>query len=165
MSFREIKWGIILKVLWLTTTLSIWQMGLGSCLIQPDCDLARRSIWPLLWLFSFPGGFILALINDLFVSFGFALDTSIPVEYAGLGLGAILVGYIQWFHVFPALLRKKDFVVLLLSPSARSLPGYKKPRSSSFEFDTSLVAPFDDIGRTPLERVIVADDRSSTDAS
>ncbi|HEV7395921.1 MAG TPA: hypothetical protein VGN86_05370 [Pyrinomonadaceae bacterium] len=164
MSFRGIKLSFIFQALWLTSTLSIWQIGIGSCLTEPNCATARYRIWPLLWDLSFPASFILYLINDLVVRLGFVIELREPIQYVLLGLGVIFVGYLQWFCILPYLFRKKDFVILL--PAQIESPGSQINReNNSPGLESGRFALFDNEGRTPLERAMIGKNDQTTNVS
>ena len=121
-------------------------------LFYPDAG----STWleALMFLLSFPLGdaaMLLFYSDDLGVMGRFALWA--------LAMG---VGYAQWFHLFPALVRRKSpapMTTLNLSaapgvafapaavPHARALPG-RTPAQ-----DAPPTSPLDDRGLTPIERV------------
>jgi hypothetical protein len=161
MTFRGIKPIWIVKGAWLGCVISILLTSFGTCFLQPECTMARNELLPFLYAFSFPGSLLFVIFNDVLIDFGFVVDAAPPLHYLYLALGSILVGYIQWFHMIPALFSANKLTSLSLHQSEKLLvaetvpPTEEKPIANKTRLE---IAPFDEFGRTPFERVLVAQD-------
>ncbi len=158
-----------MKSAWLAANLTGWLMGLGSCMTEPNCRLAKNSLLPVLFLFSFPGSILFLIFNEVFIEIGIVVDGPPEMYYTFLSLGAMTVGYIQWFHILPALFGKQEVTVLSLNQpntiSEREQETTTKP-SRPAKLNAPQILPFDNAGRTPLERAINRRQRRRlTDAS
>ena len=74
-----------------------------------------------------------------------------------MGMWTIGVGYLQWFHVIPALFGKQSVTVLSLNKPSPLAAKEHEPTTSlraSELLISAQIRPFDKTGRTPLERVI-----------
>lgn len=154
---RRTNWVLVVKGVWLAANLTGWLMGLGSCTTEPNCSLATNNLLPILFLLSFPGSLFFLIVNEVLLEIGVIVDASPAMHYTFLSLGAIATGYIQWFHVLPALFGKRVFTTLSLnqpittSTREREIP--PKQRGPAIVKATQ-VQSFDRTGRSPLERVI-----------
>jgi hypothetical protein len=133
--------------------------------MQRNCDVAVLFVYPILMLLSFPGSYILELLNEFLMRLGFTLNLPAPLEYSLIGLGMILIGYVQWFYILPAMVRKTEFVKLFPNRNAKPLTMMIAAQPSASLKSADSIKPFDDVGRTPLERAIAADDYRTTNAS
>jgi hypothetical protein len=165
MRFRlKVKWGFLLKWIWIGTALSILQFGLGACLYEPSCSYAQNELLPLMLMLSFPGGIVTFLILAPF------LGVTSQVDYALAGLFILCGGYLQWFVVVPRLFGKKHFTVLNLSSPNPNASAVKPFLVSGFRSAKERPEPrrtrhnpfraFDKQGKTPLERAIRTNPRS-----
>ena len=119
-------------------------------------DASSAWLEALMFLLSFPLG---DAVMMLFYSESHGLAGRFVTWALAMG-----VGYAQWFHLFPALLRECPApapLTLNLSdaPGVAYAPGgaaqtqaLPRPRPSHFA-DAPPTAPFDDRGLTPVERV------------
>jgi len=119
-------------------------------------DASSAWLEALMFLLSFPlGDAVMMLI------YSEAHDLTARFVTWALAMG---VGYVQWFHLFPALLRKRPTpapVTLNLSGApgvayapAAAARGRELPHSRPAHFtDAPPTAPFDERGLTPVERV------------
>jgi hypothetical protein len=137
-----------------------WHLCHGSRLRR-----CRFFVYPILMLLSFPGSHILQLFNEFLLRLGLTLDLPAPFEYSLIGLGMIFIGYLQGFYILPAIVRKTEFVKLLPSRNAKPLTLMIAAQPSASLTSVDSIKPFDDVGRTPLERAIAADDFRTTNAS
>jgi hypothetical protein len=157
MTIRGIKWALVVKCAWLAANLTVWLMGLGSCMAEPNCGLAGIALFPILFLLSFPGSILFFIVNVAFIEAGFSFDATPAMHYTFLSLGTIISGYIQWFHVFPALFGAQEVTVLSLNqPITTGTGGQEIPpkRRRPAQVKAPRILPFDNAGRTPLERAI-----------
>jgi hypothetical protein len=157
MTRRDINWVLIVKTVWLTVGLSVWQMGLGSCMTAPDCWLPEAKFVPVLGLLSFPSGPLFIVLNGIVVDSFQTIDVSPALFYSFECLGMTAVGYVQWFHVVPRLFGKPEITALSLNLlPATSACKQEAPRTRIPQPRVRVipVTPFDEAGRTPLERVI-----------
>jgi len=157
MTSRGIKWILVVKCAWLAANLTAWLMGLGSCVTEPDCWVARNSLLPILFLLSFPGSILFFIVNEALSATGFVFDVTPAMHYTFLSLGALIVGYLQWFHVVPALFGKQEVTVLSLNEPLTTNTGEQETppkRSRSAPVKAPQIQPLDNAGRSPLERVI-----------
>ena len=117
-------------------------------------DASSSVLEALMFLLSFP-------LGDLVMAIFYSEEHGLMSRFALWGL-AMGVGYAQWFHLFPALLRRKapaPMTTLNLSAApgvafahapaapAQALPG-RTPTH-----DAPPTTPLDDRGLTPIERV------------
>ena len=169
MTVRGIKWVLVVKCAWLAANLTVWLMGLGSCMTEPDCRLAKNTLLPILFLLSFPGSILFLIFNEVFIGIGVFIDALPPMYYTFLSLGTLIVGYIQWFHVIPALFGEQEVTVLSLNQPITTSAGEQEipPKlSRPVQLKAPQILPFDSAGRTPLERAIKRKERRRlTDAS
>src|SRR3989442_14082275 len=157
MTVHGIKWVLVVKCAWLATNLTVWLLGLGSCMTEPHCWLANNSLLPILFLLSFPGSILFLIFNEVFIEIGIFIDGPPEMYYTFLSLGMITVGYLQWFHVLPALFGKQEVTVLSLNQPITISAGAQEitpKRSRPAQLKAMQVQPFDKAGRSPLERVI-----------
>ena len=156
MTVRSIKWVLVVKCAWLAANLSVCLMGLGSCMTEPNCWLAKTALLPILFMLSFPGSILFFIVNEAFIEAGFIFDVTPAMHYMFLGLGTITAGYVQWFRVLPALFGKQEVTVLSLNqPITTSAAEEIPPRPlRPAQLKTPQILPFDNAGRTPLERAI-----------
>jgi hypothetical protein len=157
MTRRDINWVLIVKTVWLTAGLSIWQIGLGSCMTAPHCWLPEAKFVPVLGLLSFPGGPLFILLSGIVADSMSILDVSPALLYSFECLGMTAVGYVQWFYIVPRLFGKPEITTLSLNrlPATSTCKQETPPkRISQRRVRVIPVKPFDKAGRTPLERVI-----------
>jgi hypothetical protein len=157
MTVRDSNWVLVVKCVWLAANLTGWLMGLGSCATEPNCWLATNNLLPILFLLSFPGSLFFLIVNEVLLEIGVIVDASPAMHYTFLSLGAIATGYIQWFHVLPALFGKQGITVLALNQPITTSTGEQQiPRKPSrrAQVKAAQAPPFDSAGRSPLERVI-----------
>lgn len=80
-----------------------------------------------------------------------------PVDYVLFWLGAVVLGYLQWFVAVPSILATPVITTLGLSRKARSKPVSKRGRRHRMRtrhvYD---IKHFDEAGKTPIERVFSA---------
>jgi len=147
------KWKLILKCTWVAVNLAILLLGLGACLLESTCWYAQNNFLPLMIWLSFPSGLLLFFFAGL-------IDVHPPIDYSLVSLGVFVVGYAQWFHVVPRLLGRPEITTLSLAKTKQIAEQEKPPSQSSSKGQALLqvwanrIVPFDDRGRTPLERVI-----------
>lgn len=167
MTGRNLK--SVVKVVWLIACFTAWSMGLGSCVTEPQCWVARNDFLPIVAILSLPAGPILLILNHTFQDFGPTIEMSSPMFYSAEAICMAAAGYVQWFHIVPAAFRTPKFIGLGLgervTPSSckQELPSSHVRR---VPMGRRTVKPFDRTGRTPLERVIHSRaGRLSTNAS
>jgi hypothetical protein len=147
----RINWKLVIKCTWLAAGLSIWLLGLGSCLTEPEGFTAINIVLPFIFVLSFPGSLLFIIF------FGPLIDFNPAVDYSCLALGALAVGYFQWFQVIPSMFGKPKIVRLELAgknntetiPCESTIKKLKAPRSPRHR-----LVFFDKRGRTPLERAL-----------
>lgn len=162
MTGRGINWVLLGKCAWLTVNLGLWVMGMGSCMTEPNCMFAKSDLLPILFLLSFPGSILFLIVNEALIEAGIFFDAAPAMHYTFLSLGALTVGYIQWFHLLPALFGKQEITVLSLNQPISAGTGEQEAppkRSRPEQIKALQVQPFDNLGRTPLERVINQEQR------
>jgi hypothetical protein len=157
MTVRSNKWVLVVKCSWLAVNLTAWLMGLGSCVTEPNCWLAKNTLLPISFLLSFPGSILFLIFNEVLIEMGVFIDAPTPMYFTYLSLGALIVGYIQWFHLIPAIFGQQEVTVLSLNQpittSAKKHEIQPKPRKPA-QLKALQILPFDHAGRTPLERAI-----------
>lgn len=155
--FRKVRWSLVVQSVWLASCVEIWEMGLGSCLVQPGCWIARDGMLPFLYLLSFPSSLLLVMFNGVLVDAGMALDVTPPLEYTFLAVGSIVLGYLQWFYLVPALFRNRSLTTLSLGKSETIPLSTLEPAQERVRIQTlssAQIPAFDEAGRSPLERAI-----------
>ena len=148
MSGDRSKWKLVLKCAWITAVVCIWFLGLGSCMTEPSCFFAQNNLFPFIILLSFPGGLLLFLFVGPFIDFYPSID------YSLLCLGALAVGYIQWFHAIPRLLGKHEITLLCLSEREKPDARENELCAHPAKLRSSRTVHHDKNGRTPLERAL-----------
>lgn len=156
----SINWKLAIKYAWFAVMISVGLLGLGSCLVDLDCNYAGLNLLPILVVLSFPASVVFLALIAIFID--------PPAIYPSLGfaliwLGTFSVGFIQWFWILPRLPGKSEFTRLGLATTdsaktesdtkkqpSRSLPIAKSPQ----KVRAAGVLHFDKQGLTPLERVI-----------
>jgi hypothetical protein len=124
---------------------------------------ASNLLEVLMFLLAFPLG-DLALLTFDSQSFFESYSSGIGERFVRWGL-ALLVGYVQWFHLVPALLarRRPAVTTLNLSPddmvasAPAAAPVYApgpRPEKQLNASSSPPVPQFDARGLTPLERII-----------
>ena len=147
----------VVKSVWLGTVVTIWLMGLGSCLTEPQCWLAEQGFLPFVFMFSFPGSLLFLIVNSVLLNLGLGFDVAHPLSYSYFGLGSIAVGYVQWFHVIPALFGKQKLTILSLRKTEVISPVTSKlqlDRPKAHQAVPPKISAFDKTGRSPLERAM-----------
>lgn len=168
MTFRDIQWMLIVKSAWLTAVFAIWLMGLGSCMTEPQCWFAGYTLLPFIFLLSFPGSLLFLIFNGILIGLGLAFGVSAPFQYTYFAMGAIASGYLQWFHLVPAIFGKRKLTILSLSK--REIFPLAEPELKLQTPAMQAVSPmqalaFDKSGRSPLERAIDKRRRRLTNVS
>ncbi len=149
------KWVLIIKAAWLSANFTLWLMGLGSCLNEPTCSLARNNLLGPAFLLSFPGSVLLLISNEVLIELGLFLDVLPAMHYTFLCLTIMAVGYLQWFHIVPALFGKRKLTTLSLNqPESNIAAQTAAPDPVKLRPRVPQVYAFDRAGRSPLERVI-----------
>ena len=106
----------------------------------------------LMFLLSFPLG---TAVMSLFHADDYGVTGRFAFWAAAMGLG-----YLQWFHLFPALLRRRRWRTNTLNPPAgpgvapHSPLGLNATRPLTLDAARPPVPQFNDRGLTPLERVL-----------
>ena len=142
-----------LKAAWLATTIVVLVMGTSLCATTEEaCFQSAATTFALVFMLSFPGGFIFLYASLLFLQ-------PVVMHYAPDDIWLWLImafgGFIQWFVAVPLMFRNKSLIVLNLkadvSPPARAVeavPGKQKLKRKR------AMRAFDTHGQTPFERVI-----------
>ena len=141
-----------LKAAWLATTIVVLVMGTSLCATKEACFQSAETTSLLVFLLSFPGGFIFAYASLLL------LEPPV-MHYAAdniwLWLTMAIGGFIQWFVALPLMFREKSLTVLNLKAdvppperAVEAVPRKQKPKRKR------AIRAFDTHGRTPFERVI-----------
>ncbi|HEX8558368.1 MAG TPA: hypothetical protein VF668_09710 [Pyrinomonadaceae bacterium] len=145
-------WLLLCVTLLVIYSITSLMPGAGETLFFDDA--AGSLLEALMFLLSFPLGAAAAApfhSADLGVKGRFA--------FWALGMG---VGYAQWFHLFPALLRRaapgQTHTALNLSPAAAPAreplgPNVTRPLGDRLDAARPPIPQFNDRGLTPLERV------------
>ena len=135
-----------------TTLLVVYSIAPGEYETLFFAKASGSFIEALMFLLSFPLGTAAA---SLFHS----PDYGVPGRCAFWAL-AMGVGYAQWFHLFPALLRRRHSHTTTLNLSAGSGVAQRPPLGpnatrplATLEAARPPVPQFNDRGLTPLERV------------
>jgi hypothetical protein len=118
-----------------------------------DVNAVATLLEIIMFLLSFPLS-ILAVVASQ--EFGAGLVTR--TQYWAL---ALALGYFQWFHLAPLLLRRRRVPAVTLnladaSPVAPAAPAARPPAALTAA-DDPPVQQFNERGRTPLERIIEED--------
>ena len=131
--------------------------GDGQLYDRAQLHVRQSDLLPILFLLSFPGSILFFIVNEALIDAGFIFDAAPAMHYTFLSLGALTVGYVQWFHLLPALFGKQKITVLSLNQPISAGTGEQEasPKQSRPEQIVALnIQPFDNAGRSPLERVI-----------
>jgi len=131
-------------------------------------DLNAISTWLqlLLFLLTFPlGSFFVLLVHAFAGGFGeFGI-----VEQFQMWIVAVALGFLQWFFIIPAMLRRKNSEVTALhlssggaDPAVASAhaPGALHESEANAATNVPPIPQFDERGRTPFERILNSDDDS-----
>ena len=122
-------------------------------------DAPSSFLEALMFLLSFP-------LGDALMFFFYSGSHGIMERFVFWAL-AMSLGYAQWFHIFPALLRRKQQIATTLNPGAGDGVAFadKSPLGLNATQPLSLpeaarppAAQFDDRGLTPLERIFRDDE-------
>lgn len=111
----------------------------------------------------------LADVIAFIFSFPLGLLAALGLEQFGAGLGhrsqfwslALAAGYVQWFHLVPLLFRQAPVRTAILNlagdervaPAAAETQSKDAPPARLAAAPAQLVPQFNELGRTPLERV------------
>lgn len=142
-----------LKAAWLAMIIVVLVMGTSLCATTVEaCFQSAETIFSLVFLLSFPGGFIFAYASLLF------LEPAI-IHYAPDNIWLWLImafgGFIQWFVAIPLMFRKKSLILLNLKadvpPPERAVEAVSREQKPKRK---RAIRAFDTHGRTPFERVI-----------
>ena len=154
----NIRWTLVVKCVWLGAGLSFWQIGLGNCIAEPSCWFALETMEHILCVMSFPSGVLFLLVSQVFIAVGLSIHVeALPIRYTFESLGMLGAGYLQWFHIVPALFGNQKLTLLSLTHATPSRPLDKETPSRRVrrtQARTARIQPFDKAGRTPLERAI-----------
>jgi len=146
---------LVVKICWLSANLILWLLGLGSCFEDSHCWLAMNTVLPFIFILSLPGSVLFLVFNEFFNAADYAVTVSPVLHYTFLAFGSLVFGYIQWFVIARALFRRRRFTSIFMDPQATVVPPLQplleiNPRNEFVLFDVE--------GRTPLERIIAADE-------
>lgn len=142
-----------LKAAWLATTIVVFVMGTSLCATTEEaCFQSAETVCSLMFLLSFPGGFIFVYASLLF------LEPPV-IHYAPDNIWLWLLmafgGFIQWFVAIPRMFKEKSLIVLNLKAdvppperAVETVSGKQEPKRKR------AIRAFDTHGRTPFERVI-----------
>ena len=143
-----------------TTTLVVYSIMPASRETFFYWDAPSSLLEALMFLLSFP-------LGDA-VMFVFHSPSHGIMERFVFWALAMGLGYVQWFHIFPALLRRKQQSATTLNLHAGSSVAFanKSPLGLSAAQPLSMpeaarrpVPQFNDRGMTPLERILLDDER------
>jgi hypothetical protein len=157
MKFRDIKWLVVVKCFWLAAVISIWELGLGSCITDLHCSVAREYSLPLLVLFSFPISLFLLSFGAFVVNSGLTASLDPALEYTLLAFTMIVGGSVQWFRIIPAIFGNQKLTVLSLQKAKILDLGIREPTPPQLSMNpvpSAQILHFDERGKTPLERAI-----------
>jgi hypothetical protein len=154
---KKLGWGFCLKAIWILVTVSILQIGLGTCAAgESPCIQAGVTMEEFMFLLSFPSCYVLFLW--LFVGLE---SVHSMTDYAWLWLGAFVAGYVQWFFLVPKLFEAKGITSLGLNSKTRLQRAVSSRRKRHSRGHTSHeIKSFDPDGSTPVERVFRTGDRN-----
>ena len=155
---KKLGWGFCLKAVWIVVTVSILQIGLGTCLAgDSPCFQAGMTMEGFMFVLTFPSSVLFVILSP--VIFGWESIHSIT-GYFLFWLGMFVVGLVQWFFLAPKLFEGDIITSLGLIPKVSSRPGAPTRRKCRSRIQNSRdVKPFDADGHTPIERVLRAGDR------
>lgn len=150
-----------IKFIWILASFAVLLLRFDQCFESAsNCRVEGGDMFFAMFCLSFPGSLLylifLALIFDPIAAFT-------PLHYFLLWGGAFIVGYLQWFWVVPRLLQGQGMTTLGLLQSGASTvcravsqhpSSGARRRKHSARLKGRRVAPFDETGRTPLERAI-----------
>lgn len=149
-----------LKAAWLAATIVVLVMGTSLCATPEEaCFQSAETTFSLVFLLSFPGGFIFLYGSLLFLE-----PTVIHYTPEDIRLWLLMAigGFIQWFVAIPLIFRKKSLIVLNLKAGVPDLKADVPPPKRAVEpvpreqkpKRKKAIRAFDTHGRTPFERVI-----------
>ena len=152
---KKLGWLFCLKAVWIVAAVSVLLIGLGTCLAGDNpCFEAGISMEGFMLLLSFPSSILFLLWFPVFYG---AESIHYPVDYILFWLGAFVVGYLQWFVLIPRLFAAPVTTSLGFARKLRSKPASKRRRKRCVRpFATYEMKPFDQEGKTPIERVFSA---------
>jgi hypothetical protein len=151
---KKLGWGSCLKAIWILVTVSILQIGLGTCAAgESPCIQAGMTMEGFMFVLSFPSCYVLFLWP--FVGWE---NIHSMTDYALLWSGAFVAGYVQWFFLVPKLFEARGFTSLGLNSKAGLQRGASSRRKRRSRHHTSHeIKSFDPDGSTPVERVFRGD--------
>jgi hypothetical protein len=155
---KKLGWGFCLKAIWSLVTVSILQIGLGTCAAgESPCIQAGVTMEGFMFALSFPTSYVLLALSP----FAGWENIHSMTDYAWLWLGAFVAGYVQWFFLVPKLFEAKGITSLGLNSKASLQRAVSRRRKRRFRRHTSHeIKSFDPDGSTPVERVFRTGDRN-----
>ena len=146
---------LCLKTAWLTSVAVLLLMGINLCVSTDSaCFDAGATMILFMFILSFPTGFLFLLVSVLFISESFHP----PSQYITVWLIMTAGGFVQWFIIVPRLFAKRDFTILNLGQAESPVavpPGSPQSSPATRPKRVKTICPFDNRGRSPLERVIM----------
>ena len=149
---KKLGWLFCLKAAWIVVAVTVLLIGLGTCLAgENPCFEAGMSMEGFMLLLSFPSSILFRLWFPVFYG---VESIHYPVDYILVWLGFLLVGYLQWFVLIPRLFAAPVITSLALARKLGSKPASQRRRKRcARRFATHEIKPFDEQGKTPIERV------------
>lgn len=148
-----------LKLIWLLANVASIPWVLIAARVWEIEPLPSVFVWIL--VLSFPLSLVTLI---LFQALALIFDLSLPsIELLSLfGLAMLVTGYVQWFHVVPRLFQSKRVATLGISNIRTVNAGTRLDRATAARerrvqrarLNGAPTLPFDNSGRTPLERMI-----------
>ena len=132
-----------IKYSWIATTISVFQLGVGSHVLYPDIFVPNDYAVLYLMFLSFPSSIPAVLVTASFID----LDPS--SDYLVICFVAFSSGYLQWFWCIPRILQKPDIISLHLKnpdrPTHARITTKSTRRRKSYRSSFPKV-PFDKTG-------------------
>jgi hypothetical protein len=155
---KKLGWLFLLKAAWIVAASIVLLVGLGSCLAgDTPCFEAGQLMEGFMLLLSFPSCILFFLWAPLIYG---AETIHYPADYVFFWLGTFVVGYLQWFVLIPRVFA--DPLITSLGLAHKVLPKSDSKRHTKRHLRHLSVhepKPFDEAGRTPLERAFIALDQ------
>ncbi len=152
--FRKIRFGYVLKLIWIALCVLILKLGIVGNLADHSYSYVSNLLSCMVFL-TFPSGILAA--SYWFYFFG---HPSQPGGFTMMWGAMFFAGYLQWFILIPNLFRheviKLDLVAdrpnIADAETQNPAPGPKPRRKVRRRMH--IIRPFDAEGLSPFERVI-----------
>ncbi len=149
---KKLGWAFCLQAIWILATISILQIGLGTCSVAEEaCFQAGQTMSAFMFTLTFPSGILFVLSSEVMYGWG---SIHSAAAYFLFWLGFFLVGLVQWLVLIPRIFESNKFTSLGLSAAKPSLRTARRRRKRRSRIKPSpAIEVFDVDGSTPVERI------------